>query len=289
MIEKLNLLIETDDNYKYLSEPILTLLKDLDKNITFNKNVINSTTIKNLRAKRADVKIRIEKYDYKFKRFKTEEKTKMVTIVEEHLKESTGDNTHKIELLRSEIRDLKAKIKELENSDDESKIIKLSDFITVLYKTAVNVSDIVQQDINLDSDSFRLEYLKRGNLIQPVLTDDKNSKKENIYTGSMARHTLMQLCAYLGFLYLLLDDDRYPIIPMLVIDHISQPFDPGNKKSIGAILEKFFEIALIEDIQIFMFDDSTCKDVGLSKAKEEYLFNKNKTGFNPYYFYYDEK
>ena len=57
----------------------------------------------------------------------------------------------------------------------------------------------------------------------------------NYYTGSMARHTLMQLSGYLGFLKLLLEENKYPIIPFLVIDHISKPFDKDNSLAIGKI------------------------------------------------------
>ena len=37
---------------------------------------------------------------------------------------------------------------------------------------------------------------------------------------------------------MLLEENKYPIIPFLVIDHISKPFDKDNSLAIGKIFEK---------------------------------------------------
>ncbi len=39
-------------------------------------------------------------------------------------------------------------------------------------------------------------------------------------------------------LKILLTEKKYPIIPFLVIDHISKPFDASNAKAIGQVIEK---------------------------------------------------
>ncbi|KJS68887.1 MAG: hypothetical protein JL50_04065 [Peptococcaceae bacterium BICA1-7] len=99
----------------------------------------------------------------------------------------------------------------------------------------------------------------------------------------MARHTLIQLCGYLGFLHLLIKENKYPLIPILVIDHISKPFDSGNRKAIGIILQRFYETVSVEDLQIFMFDDENHEDLSIIPSHHEDLVTDNKSGFNPFF------
>src|SRR5690606_26714026 len=98
------------------------------------------------------------------------------------------------------------------------------------YFSAKDISSVVEDDMK--QDGFKIQYIKRGNILQPMVTktlmdenDFEEKKSVQYYTGSMARHTLIQLCGYLGFLNMLIKEDKYPLIPVLVIDHISKPFD----------------------------------------------------------------
>ena len=140
-------------------------------------------------------------------------------------------------------------------------------------------------------EGFKIQYLKRGNILQPVVQvvekdeNDLEQKKEiNYYIGSMARHTLIQLCGYLGFLQLLLKEDKYPIIPMLVIDHISKPFDISNARAIGQVINKAYEVIGKEKMQIFMFDDEEYATLALEPDYFENLVDDKKSGFNPFYY-----
>ncbi len=99
----------------------------------------------------------------------------------------------------------------------------------------------------------------------------------------MARHTLIQLAGYLGFLKLLLNENKYPLIPLLVIDHISKPFDSDNRKGIGEILNYIVAEVGEDNLQIILFDDKPHKDIGLSPNKSENLVNEQKTGFIPFF------
>lgn len=101
-------------------------------------------------------------------------------------------------------------------------------------------------------------------------------------TGSHAKHTLIQLCGYLIFLKMLISENKYPIIPIMVIDHISKPFSETNKSAIGTIINKACECIGIDNFQIFMFDDEPCEDLGISVNHKEDLFDENKSGFNPF-------
>ena len=194
---------------------------------------------------------------------------------------------------RKRIKEIKEEIKILQNADDTKKVKAFSNNITNLYASADKVSELVKHDIDIDG--FNIQYLKKGNILQPMISSNENNyidssrenkekKLEKYYTGSMARHTLMQLSGYLSFLELLVKENRYPIIPILVIDHISKPFDFMNRRAIGVILKKFYEKVDKKDIQIVMFDDENNEDLLVTDASVSNLISNNKSGFNPFYY-----
>lgn len=218
-----------------------------------------------------------------------EEKSKAIALIEEYLSADIQDHSRDLKEIKRKIRELKAELKELQNSDDINKINNLSQFITDLYKSASGISSVVDDDIS--QNGFKIQYIKRGNILQPIVQveeKDENGwerkKDENVYIGSMARHTLIQLCGYLGFLKILLREEKYPIIPMLVIDHISKPFDNTNAQAVGHVINKAYKEIGQENLQIFMFDDEEYTTLGLEPDHSENLVDENKTGFNPFYY-----
>lgn len=284
LIENLSNLILEKGEYKYLVNPLIRMVKDLDKRISFNKYVITNHTIKDLKKQREEVKKEIFANDVRFSSFNIPEKYRSIAIIEEYLDIDITYNTEELESKQKQIKRLKEEIKRLQNSNNEEKIENLSDFITDLYKSAINVSDIIKSDYDLEG--FYIQYYKKGNLLQPkVINFDsrEEGQLENYYVGSMARHTLIQFCGYLGFLNMLIKENKYPLIPILVIDHISKPFDPGNGRAIGAILQKFYQQIDEESLQIFLFDDEDYKDLSIIPNHNENLVIKNKTGFNPFF------
>lgn len=177
-------------------------------------------------------------------------------------------------------------MKELQSADDRDMIDEMSKFITDLYYSAKGISSIVEDDVA--EKGYKIKYIKRGNILQPMIMDlsdrDEVIKKEvNYYKGSMARHTLIQLCGYLAFLKILIKDNRYPLIPMLVIDHVSKPFDEQNRKAIGKVISKALESIGKENMQIFMFDDEEYTSLEIEADHFEDLVNQEKTGFNPFF------
>ncbi|WP_461612092.1 hypothetical protein [Clostridium sp. Marseille-QA1073] len=298
LLERLQLILDNTNELKYLTEPVANLVKDLENSISFNKYIINDTTIQEMRKQRANLKKEILNNNYRFKRFNIDEKTKAISIIEDYLNDNISYNEDELKEKRKRIRKIKEEIKILQNADDVEKIEMISNNITYLYKSAYEVSELVKHDVDIEG--FKIQYLKKGNILQPmIIANEKevteNEKEEPIgkinkksfekyYTGSMARHTLIQLCGYLSFLELLLKENKYPLVPTLVIDHISKPFDLINRRAIGIILEKFYERIDQEDIQIFMFDDENNEDLLVTKAKVNNLISEDKSGFNPFYY-----
>jgi hypothetical protein len=99
----------------------------------------------------------------------------------------------------------------------------------------------------------------------------------------MARHTLIQLSGYLAFMNILVKENKCPIVPVLVIDHLSKPFSDDNKKAVGMILEEFYKEVSKSDVQIFMFDDKEPSLLGIVPDYCEQLKTEKKSGFNPFY------
>lgn len=288
LLESLEHLIAENASFKYLVEPLKQLVNELDSTISFNQYTINDKTILELKKQRNMIKEAIKRNDSRFQCYVMEEKAKSIAIIEDYLSADIHDSSEELKKLKKEIREKKDQIKILQNSDDVVKVRELSKFITMLYKSAEGISSVVDNDIL--QEGFRIQYFKRGNILQPMVeineTDEKGleQKKEvNWYTGSLARHTLIQLCGYLGFLKILLSEERYPIIPILAIDHISKPFDKKNALAIGQIINKAYESIGKENLQIFMFDDEEYTVLALEPEHSEDLVNKNKTGFNPFY------
>lgn len=284
LLETLSQLISERKEFSYLVEPLINMTMDLDKSISFNKYIITNNTIKELKKQRDNVRDEIVANEARFSSFDISEKSRSIALVEEYLDIDIEYNTKELEEKRKQIRNLKAEIKALQNSDNDEKITNLSDFITRLYKSPIEVSDIIRNDNSLEG--FYIQYYKKGNFLQPKISSsisqDQNIR-ENYYIGSMARHTLIQLCGYLGFINLLVKENKYPLIPILVIDHISKPFDSENRKAVGVILEQFYETISKRDFQIFIFDDENYKDLSIIPDHYEDLITNNKSGFNPFF------
>lgn len=294
MLESLEHLLRENAAFDYLIEPLKQLVDELDNTISFSQYTISDKTIAELKKQKAALRTAIRRNDSRFRCYAMEEKARSVALIEDYLTVNIRDCGDELKDIKKRIRELKEEIRVLQNADDVAKISGLSQFITELYKSAGGVSSVVGDDII--QDGFKIQYLKRGNILQPMITviqkdenDFEKKKDESYYIGSMARHTLIQLCGYLGFIKLLLEEGKYPVAPILVIDHISKPFDTSNARAIGQVLTKAYEEIGKEKLQIFMFDDEEYSTLALQPEHFENLVYEGKSGFNPFYYAMPEK
>lgn len=279
LLEKLNDLIEENGQYRYLIEPIHKLIVELNNTISFSEYLQKDETIDVLKKQMLATKKEIRENDSRFICYSVEQKAKYISVIEELLDDEIIFNEDDLKEKKKQKRELKEKLRILQNTDNETKLKNLGLIITELYSTAHECSEVVGTDC--EKKGFTIKYFKNGNVLQPSVIDE--GEQMNYYTGSMARHTLMQLSGYLGFLKLLLEENKYPIIPFLVIDHISKPFDKDNSLAIGKIFEKAFEYIGKDDLQVFLFDDEMSGDLGLTPDHEQSMTEEGKTGFNPFY------
>lgn len=279
LLEKLNGLIEENNQYNYLVKPIQKLIMELNNTISFSEYLQKDETIDVLKQQLLVTKKEIRENDSRFTCYSVEQKAKYISVIEELLDDEVIFNEDDLKEKKKEKRELRERLKILQNTDNATKLKELETIITEIYSTANDYSEVVKTDCK--KNGFTIKYYKNGNVLQPSISGE--GEQVNYYTGSMARHTLMQLSGYFGFLKILLEEKKYPIIPFLVIDHISKPFDKDNSLAIGKIFEKAFEYIGKDNLQVFLFDDEKSCDLGLTPDHEQSMAEEGKTGFNPFY------
>ncbi|PDL02529.1 hypothetical protein AFZ12_00005, partial [Listeria monocytogenes] len=263
LLRNLQELVRDKKDYQYLINPIISTLNELENSISFSRYVRQDEVVKKLKEQKNDVKDEIQRQSSKFKMYSFNEKTEKIVILKDLLGQKNNEiDLEDLEKKKRRIKDIRYELKKLQNSEDKEKLNKISNLMTTLYKSSKEISTISKTDFN--NEGFHLEYIKKGNSIQTIIFDELNDKKDRYYIGSMARHTMMQLCGYLSFLVMMIKEDRYPLIPFLVLDHISKQFDKENGKAIGSILAELYKNIDKEDLQIFIFDDETCENLNIS-------------------------
>lgn len=287
LLNNLEDMIKTHPEFDYMIEPINTVLNNIDNSISLTNYLITDKTISELDKKRKKIKNELDKCDHYTKLYDLNEKEKACTLLENYLMEDKiSSSKAQLKEKKDRIIQIRRQLKELKKAQDNDKINSLSEQITRFYKSATSAK-LVQEDIAVNG--FKIVYIKNGNTLQPRRIETINYEgisKEvevNYSQGSMARHTLIQLSGYLAFLRLLLNEGIYPIIPILVIDHISKPFDENNIKGIGEIINFAISMIGIANLQIFLFDDETYEKLSINPNHAENLVTNEKTGFIPFY------
>ena len=285
--ELLAVLLQTvngKSEYQYLVDPIIRLIGELDKSISFNRYLIQESSISELKKQRNTVRSQMIMSKSNYTIYSVSDKARAITLINEYISYYDADlDSGSISEIRSRLREIRNEIRTLQNADDADKITKLSRYITSLYAATKSVSELSEYDFS--KTGFRITYIKNGNILQPQIEDGEidESGHKNYYTGSLARHTLIQLCGYLGFLNMLISEMKFPLIPVLVIDHISKPFDHNNSKAIGAVIHEVYNTLNAEQLQIIMFDDEEPSDLGIVPNLNVNLIGDGKSGFNPFY------
>lgn len=278
LLKNLEQLLQDIPEYKYLISPLIDLINETEQTITFSNYTIERNVKKLLMDKLKKVEMELNKSNSKLTFYSLDEKKQAITIINDCLNNYKFSEENEIGNLKDEIKKIKKRLIELKNTLDIDKINHLSKFITELYNSAKEVAPIVEIDNKVQD--LKLIYVRQGNILQPIM--DTNDE-EYYYIGSKARRTLIQMCGYLGFLNLLINENSCPIIPMFVLDHISQSFDKTNKYAVGKIIETMYKKIKKENLQIFIFDDKNSVDLGIIPDKKINLETEYKTGFNPFY------
>lgn len=280
LLERLNLLIADDDARTDLLGQTCNLLSEIETSIPRKDLDLQQDLLARKKRRLAQLEARLTAANVVFNPLDFNEKCKAVLVVNEYLSQySALSKPDDLNDVKKEISRLKKELFNLEHSDDEASIDSISVTVTDLYHSASQASSFVESDFKqLD---FQIKYQKEGVGLQPTYSEGENSV--DVFTGSRARHTLMQICGYFAFMYYLHPKRNVPLVPLLAFDHVSSPFDDGSCKAIGAIISKFYSLVDKNEVQLFLFETEEPEVLGVNADKYISLVSDGRTGFNPFY------
>ena len=169
-------------------------------------------------------------------------------------------------------KSLVEKIKEKKKSMSQRLINGFNEYLTKIYLEADLTSEFATQDKK--HDELKICY-------NPVLggiyaeKNNKKGEKETYIPGSMARETAWQILTYMAmFKFLNVNFKGLPVLPIILMDAIEQPFVDENITEFYKALRKLSKEIGIQLI-IFSKNDSAAFN------KDEKI-NLNQSGLNPF-------
>lgn len=121
LLQKLYQMIEENTNYSYLVTPIIDLIEQLNKSISFQRLTIEDKTIAELTKQKSKIVSRIKDNTSRFKRYSLEDKEKAFVFIESDLQEYQLSSDDDINKIKRQISELKKEIRNLQNQDDTKK------------------------------------------------------------------------------------------------------------------------------------------------------------------------
>lgn len=285
-IELLNylkqLLLKTS-NYNELIIPLEQLLQDLEVSVSFANQISNKAEAQRLEKIKAQIQSDVEKNDINNSFIELNEKLSSIAVIEELL--SNYEQQYEelnIEDLRKLLNDKIERLEELKSRVNSNLLLKFEEYLNILYKSGINESELIQEDFTLHN--FSIGYMEKDNFLLPSidLSYEDEEKIISKYRGSKARNTLLQLCGYCAFSLLFQDTENIPYMPILIIDHISGPFDTKNSKAIGLIIQEFQKLSK-NPIQILFFDIAKPEYFNITPNNYYELNTNGSKGFIPWY------
>lgn len=280
LLDRLSSLIADDDSRADLLDQTCNLLSEIEVSIPRKDLDLQKELLEHKESRLTHLEAKLTAANVVFNPLDFDEKSKAVLVVNEYLSQYSAlckpDNYDDV---KKEISRLKRELFKLKHSDDDTSINSISDTVTDLYHSASPASSFVVSDFKqLD---FHIKFQKEGVGLQPTFTEGEDSV--DVFTGSRARHTLMQVCGYFAFMHYLLPKRNIPLVPLLAFDHVSSPFDEESRGAIGAIILKFYSLVDKDDVQLFLFETEDPDALGVVPDKYISLISDVQTGFNPFY------
>lgn len=280
LLSELDSLIEGNPDYSYLVQPTRDLLKGMSGSLSLKDKRIQEDTLSRMKAARGELLREIALCGKKYLPFSVDEKKAALVIVKDCFRRLRSEScSDQVAELKSQISKLRQEIKNLKRADNEQDLESVSKSVSGYYSSAVNQSSFVAEDMSMSN--FSIRYIKNGNTLQPQFTNE--GVVVNFYCGSHARQTLIQLCGYCAFIEFLLNKGEYPLVPLLVIDHVSKPLDKDSKRAVGAIFLKLYERVNKSNLQTFLFGTEEPEELDLRPEKTIRLVESGKAGFNPFF------
>ena len=93
----------------------------------------------------------------------------------------------------------------------------------------------------------------------------------------------MQFCGYCAFMEMLEREKQCPVAPIVIVDHLSEPFDAENMQGIGAVVKNYYSNIDKKCVQMMLFDSESPEKLDVVPDKYIQLDAGEKTGFNPFF------
>lgn len=273
--EKIKRIIEdlgnifTEGNLPY-EEYINNLLLEHSKQdeILLAKNF--SETIERLAAEKADVDEKIKQINRNLSVTNLKDKMVDISILEDlfNLFRKKTFSCAYLDTLKEKYQTLQSNLKKLKaQSMNNKNKIKIDKMISACYAEFGN-NNFINEDFS--KKGFSIVFNENGLSICGSYVNDVS--KKFFLPGSLARMALWQVCTYIAFIeYILENRKNLPLMPILCIDSLNQPFDEVESNYIES-LNLLLKILAKRNIQIFIF--STKYDTNVERLIEKYSVNK---------------
>lgn len=260
----------------------------LEKNQYVN-SVINAknydASINNLIEKKKEIKSKIGTIKNELAGFSIEEKMLDLSKLQEAFEILNVNDYVEINSVESDLRDAKKKLKAINKKIKEHINDSINEIITDMYVNSDKSIDFILEDKQKDSfkvlfDTSRLSlscYYKKHS--------QGNSIEQFFIPGSLARMTTLQVATYLSvFKYISDKKMRLPIMPLLCVDGLSQPFDDvndqANYKNVVKLLVKYAKEC---NVQLIIISIHSYDDIKSHLCDNEVKEIDLTSGFNPWH------
>lgn len=290
--------IEIEKTFKNESELLSTRNKRVDLLLNLIKSTIGSNE-KYVRYSKSIEKVlnenkttqdtlSVKDYSLSLKKLisKKIEIDKMINELKSNLEDKDGLSVNK------SINIIERYLTEIDETKDIADVNKLVDELNVLDKTIQEKKESIGSSISRELNSFISEkYLnmpielkfveediKKDNFIMKYIParvaisgweDLKNENEKHTveyYPGSKARRACWQILTYIGIQkYIREHFSSFPLLPLLVIDGINEPFD---KESFELVIKYFSSLCEQEKIQLIVTSTQKISCLGLRDITE---------------------
>lgn len=262
-------IIKDNDTLKEYANPIVLLLREVKmKTDTFTSIDINET-IHKLTKEKQIIDNQIETLKANLIRLSYEETERSISISEQLLQEiQCYGEIEDAKEIKEKIKKLKTEIDFLKKQFDTSKQTVICQNITNNYmsmrETCSFVSEDMQKGLEIVFDAKQVQLYAQ--IIEKISLEngEEYENKTQFLPGSMARQTTWQILCYLEVIsYTLKNVSGLPLLPLVVFDNISMPYDvnigKNNYKSIYTFIKEY---AHKNGIQVIITSNIKVQEVG---------------------------
>lgn len=267
-------LIYVDEKYAQYVEEIERVLKkqEISQEVLSIKDF--RKTIAEIRAKKEKIDRQLIEAQTRSNKIPFEETLKLIGKIEQAILDIENiPDILEIEIKEKQLQAVRNEIKDIKNRFDETLKQKFDEVLLAYYVNLKNKIDFVTKDFQ--QNNFRMLFDPLKIAISGQKSKGNDSTEIVSYNpGSMARETTWQILAYLAMFQILKETfAQLPIMPILFIDGLNQPFDDEQSSYPNAY--KFIRDKALElGVQLFVVSTRDGRPIGIKDQIELTGFNK---------------